>query len=230
MNKQGRLIGVGLGPGDPELITLKGLKALQTADVIFYPASKISETGQTSFSAKILNELQVDVECKPLLIPMTGKNRNEQYQNAFKIIQHEYDTGKTVVVVSEGDLLFYSTFGYLLKHAQNEGIECELIPGVPAFIAAGAVGAQAIVEGNQHFSVIARPKSLEEINAALKKNSRLVVMKMSVLDDWYTFLKNNQHSFFYIERVGTVEQFSTSDFNDLEYRKIPYFSLILFYD
>ena len=230
MKKQGRLIGVGLGPGDPELITVKGLKALQAADIVFYPASKIKESLQTSFSVKILDALKLKVPCRPLLIPMTGKNRKEHYLTAFKNIQKEYDAGKTVLVVSEGDLLFYSTFGYLLKLAQNEGIDCELIPGIPAFIAAGAEGQQAIVEGNQHLSVIARPESFEEISAALKKNSTLVVMKMSVLDDWYTFLKNNGRPFFYIERVGTKQQYSTADFNDLKSCKIPYFSIIIFYE
>jgi precorrin-2/cobalt-factor-2 C20-methyltransferase len=230
MNKLGKITGVGLGPGDPELITIKGLKALQAAEVIFYPASEISKMGQVSFSARILDALNLNVPCKPLLIPMSGKNREQNYSKAFVSIEQAYNSGQNVVVVSEGDLLFYSTFGYLLKIAQSKGIACDLIPGIPAFIAAGAEGNQAIVEGNQQFSVIARPKSYEEIEAGLKSNSTLVVMKMSVLNNWHAFLKECQRPFFYIERVGTAQQFSTSDFNELEFRKIPYFSLILFYD
>ncbi len=227
--KRAKLTGVGLGPGDPELITVKGLKALQSADVIFYPATDISEAGQVSFSARILDALNLNVPCEPLLIPMSGKKREQNYSNAFEIIEQAYNAEKNVVVVSEGDLLFYSTLGYLLRIANEKGIECQLIPGIPAFIAAGAEGSQAIVEGNQQFSVIARPKSFDEINAALKDNSTLVVMKMSVLDNWYSFLKECERPFFYIERVGTEQQFSSSDYNDLESRRIPYFSLILFY-
>lgn len=230
MNEHRKLTGVGLGPGDPELITVKGLKALQAADVVFYPATEISEKGQTSFSARILDGLNLEVPCEPLLIPMSGKNREQNYRNAFGSIEQAYNSGKNVVVVSEGDLLFYSTFGYLLKIANEKGFECQLIPGIPAFIAAGAEGSQAIVEGSSQFNVIARPKSFEEIEAGLKNNSTLVVMKMSVLNNWYKFLKESQQSFFYIERVGTAQQFSTTDFNDLKFRKIPYFSLILFYD
>lgn len=229
MNEKGKLTGVGLGPGDPELITVKGLKALQSADVIFYPATAISEAGQTSFSARILAALHIAIRCEPLLIPMSGKNRNEHYQNAFKLIREEYERGRNVVVVSEGDLLFYSTFAYLLAIAQQQGIHCELIPGIPAFIAAGAQGSRAIIEGNQRFSVLARPNDFNEIEAALQMNTTLVVMKISVLNDWFTYLKNCQRPFFYIERVGTAQQYSTSDFNDLEFRKIPYFSIILFY-
>nr|WP_321357615.1 precorrin-2 C(20)-methyltransferase [uncultured Draconibacterium sp.] len=230
MSKQGKLTGIGLGPGDPELITVKGLKALQAADMVFYPATNISEGGQVSFSARILDDLNLNVPCEPLLIPMSGKNREQNYSKAFEIIEQAYNSGKNVVVVSEGDLLFYSTFGYLLEIANKKGIECELIPGIPAFIAAGSEGQQAIVEGNQQFTVIARPKSFDEIKAALIDNSTLVVMKMSVLDNWHSFLKECHRPFFYIERVGTAQQFSTSDYKDLEFRRIPYFSLILFYD
>ncbi len=225
MIKTGKITGVGLGPGDPELITLKGYKALRAADVVFYP-----DTGKGSFSVRILDGLNLDMHCEPLFIPMSGKNREKNYRTAFEVIEKAYKEGKNVVVVSEGDLLFYSTFGYLLKIAREKGIDCELIPGIPAFVAAGSQGQQAIVEGSQRFSVIARPESFTQIEEALKENSTLVVMKMSVLDHWFDFLKNCQRPFFYIERVGTEQQYATSDYNDLEFRRIPYFSIILFYD
>ncbi|GAF02089.1 precorrin-2 C(20)-methyltransferase [Saccharicrinis fermentans] len=229
MNKQGKLTGVGLGPGEPELITVKGLRALQAADIIFYPATKVGGGNNVSFSARILDALELKVTCAPLYIPMSGKNRADNYQVAFDAIKKEYDAGRHVAVVSEGDLLFYSTFGYLLDLAKKEQMNYELIPGIPAFIAAGSQGVQAIVEGNQAFKVIARPDSFEQIEEALKENVTLVVMKMSVLKDWYLFLKNSSHAFFYIEKVGTDQQFSTTEDKDLECRTIPYFSLIVFY-
>ncbi len=230
MKKQGKLIGVGLGPGDPELITLKGLKALKNADVIFYPATDMSATNQISFSARILDALDLDTPCVPLHIPMSGKNRAENYKKAFDIIYKEYQAGKSVAVVSEGDLLFYSTFGYLLELAKEHQLEVELIPGIPAFIAAGSQAERAIVEGNKQFKVIARPGNFDEITIGLQNNATLVVMKISVLEDWYAFLKQCKRPFFYIERVGTEHQFSTTDIKDLAFRKIPYFSLIIFYE
>ena len=229
MNKKGKLIGVGLGPGDPELITVKGLKALQSADVVFYPATEISDSSNISFSARILDELDLNVACAPLLIPMSGKDRLENYKTAFSTIKAEYDQGKKVAVVSEGDLLFYSTFGYLLELAKEDGMEYELIPGIPAFIAAGSQGSQSIVEGNKEFKVIARPENFNQIEETLKGDTTLVVMKMSVLEGWHSFLKKCNRSFFFIERVGTGHQFSTSDYKELKHRKIPYFSLIIFY-
>ncbi|MCU4175306.1 precorrin-2 C(20)-methyltransferase [Carboxylicivirga sp. N1Y90] len=229
MPKQGILIGVGLGPGDPELITLKGLRALENADLIFYPASEINKGGAKSYSGEILQSLQLKVPTKPLLIPMTGKDRNVFYAKAFAQIVEELNNGKRVVVVSEGDLLFYSTFGYIFKLAQAAGLTSELIPGVPAFIAAGSEGYQPIVEGNTSLKVMARPQSYDDINTALETNSTLVVMKMSVLKDWHNYLEQCNRPFFYIEKAGTSEQFSTTKAEDLLNRQIPYFSLMIFY-
>ncbi|NOU61125.1 precorrin-2 C(20)-methyltransferase [Marinifilum caeruleilacunae] len=225
----GKLIGVGLGPGDPELITLKGLKALQDVDLIFYPASEVQKSKTTSFSLQILEQLNVDTNCLPLCIPMTGKNRDEHYQKAFEKIHSELQKGKDVAVVSEGDALFYSTFGYLLKLAQEADLDCDVIPGIPAFIASGAEGERPVTEGNQALKVIARPKDFKEIEEALNQKQTLVVMKMSVLDGWSDFLQQQNRSFFYIERVGTAQQYSTSDVKDLQMRTIPYFSLIIIY-
>lgn len=226
---KGKLVGVALGPGDPELITVKGLKALQTADIIFYPASTIKKSGNISFSENILKQLNVDVPSLPLCIPMTGKDREAIYLKAFQEIQLELDKGKLVAVVSEGDALFYSTFGYLLNLAQDAGVECQVIPGIPAFIASGAEGQRPITEGNQALKVLARPNSFEEIEAELREKQTLVVMKMSVLDNWFDFLKTQNRPFFYIERVGTSQQYSTTQVTDLELRDIPYFSLIIIY-
>ncbi len=229
--KQPTLTGVGLGPGDPEMITLKALRALNSADIIFYPAT-YSDDGQVqSWSLKILEQLEISTGCRPLVIPMTDKNREVNYQKAYGAIREELDKGKKVVVVNEGDVLFYSTFGYLLKLAKADGIQCEVISGVPAFIAAGSTGQCPIVEGSSGFNLIARPKSFEQITEMLQSGpgDTLVVMKMKVIHDWYGFLKQNQCRFLYVEKAGTPEQFATSDAEELREREIPYFSLIIFY-
>ncbi len=230
MYKKGKLTGVGIGPGDPELITVKGMKALESADVIFYPASKLEGKQEKSFSVQILAQLGLKVSCRPLLIPMNAKNRETNYQLAFEKIKTEVESGKKVVMVAEGDVLFYSTFGYILKLAETENIPCGLIPGIPAFIAAGSAGRRAIVEGANAFEVIARPESFQQIEHALRSNNKtVVVMKMSVLNGWGTFLQNCNREFLYAEGIGTSTQFLTTKIKDISEREIPYFSLITFY-
>ncbi len=229
MYKKGKLTGVGIGPGDPELITVKGMKALESADVIFYPASKLEGKQEKSFSVQILAQLGLKVSCRPLLIPMNAKNRETNYQLAFEKIKAEVESGKKVVMVAEGDLLFYSTFGYILKLAETENIPCDLIPGIPAFIAAGSAGKRAIVEGANAFEVIARPESFQQIEHALKTDRTVVVMKMSVLNGWDAFLQDCNREFLYAEGIGTSAQFLTTKVEDISDREIPYFSLITFY-
>ncbi len=228
MNK-GKFIGVGLGPGDPELITMKGYRALQAADIIFYPVTALEGGTENSWSAVILDKLELNKPCKPLLIPMKGRQREKYYSEAFIQIKATLEEGKNVAMVSEGDLLFYSTFGYIFKMAREEGISCQLIPGIPAFIAAGALGNQPLAERDQGLEVIARPESFEAMAEALNRRSTLVIMKISVLDGWHSFLKTCGRPFLYAERVGTEDEFFTTDAEELEFRRIPYFSLLIIY-
>jgi len=227
MNQKYPLIGVALGPGDPEMITVKGLKALKDADVIYYPASVIDGDRIVSFSKPILDAYNLEQECKPLCFPMTGKNREAIYQEAYETMKADVAKDKKVVIVNEGDLLFYSTFGYILALAKADGLLVEAISGIPAFVASGAASLVPIVEGDTTFTVIARPKSFDQIKAELEKNSAVVVMKMKVLKGWYDFLKSGDCSFSYIEKVGTAQQFVSHNIEDLHDRVIPYFALIL---
>jgi precorrin-2/cobalt-factor-2 C20-methyltransferase len=224
------LTGVGLGPGDPELITVKGLKALKQADVIFYPATSRDEGQIISYSKKILDYFSLEATCKPMLFPMKSKHRGDYYEIAYKAIRQDMQRGYRVAAVSEGDLLFYSTFGYLMKMAQADKLTCELIPGIPAFIHSAAIGQKPLLEDQEGLTVIARPHSFDQIQQSLSTGHTLVVMKMSLLrDNWPDFLAKCRNSFFYIEKAGTAEQFSTTLADDLINRPIPYFSLIIFY-
>jgi precorrin-2/cobalt-factor-2 C20-methyltransferase len=226
-----KLTGIGLGPGDPEMVTLKALKALRQADVIFYPATYSESENVKSFSLEILQQLDITTECRPLNIPMTDKNRDEIYRKAYQIIKESLEEGKEVAVVNEGDVFFYSTFGYLFKMAKADNVECCVISGIPAFIAAGSLGASPIVEGNSGLNLIARPKTFEQIYQKLQENpdDTLVVMKMKVLNDWYNFLKECSRPFLYVEKAGTTDEFVTSNVEDLKDREIPYFSVIIIY-
>jgi len=222
------LVGVGIGPGDPELISIKGLKALQQADVIYFPASSITNTQTLSYSQAIIADYQLNVPCKPLHFPMGGADRQQFYEEGWKTLRQDLELGLKVAVVSEGDLLFYSTFGYILRLAQADGFECQLVPGIPAFIHAASIFQMPLVDENRSIKVVARPESYEAIDKALIDNEVVVVMKMSVLKDWYNFLNTSNRPFFYVEKAGTADQFVTSDVNDLKNRAIPYFSLIIF--
>lgn len=225
-----QLTAVGIGPGDPELITVKGLKSLQEADVIFYPATYKQDEQIKSFSLSILQHYQLECMFKPMIIPMTGKNQHDNYKTAFEAIKLEIEAGKKVVVVSEGDLLFYSTFGYMLPFFKQDDITIELIPGIPAFIDAANKSNQALIEKEQKLSVLPKPSNYQEIKEHLQYNRTVVVMKMGSLNKWYDFIAENGYHFFYAEHLGTGKQFHTTELNKLKDRTFPYFSLIILYN
>lgn len=219
---------VGLGPGDPDLITVKGLKKLQEADVVYFPASKIEADNVKTFSGKILDAYNLKCELKPIHFPMTGKGRERIYDAAYNTLLEAAKT-KKVVIANEGDILFYSTYGYIQNRANRDGIKCETVPGIPAFVAASSAIQHPVVDGNKNFRVLARPSNFEEVKFALRNDSSVVIMKMKVLDGWYDFLKEMGRDFFYVEHVGCSDEYLTSNIEDLKDRKIPYFSMLIFY-
>ena len=229
INKTYPLTAVGIGPGDPDLISLKGYKALQNAGVVFYPVSAMGEKGEKSFSRKILDAYELAAELRPLHFPMNGRNRMEFYRKAYAQIRDEWVKGTRVAVVSEGDLLFYSTFGYLLELANADGVPCELVPGIPAFILGGAVAARSLVDGRQRFGILPGPKTFEQIGQQLQTNEVLVIMKPSIIKKgWDEFLKKCGRPFFYAEKLGTADQYTTTSAEAMCERKVPYFSVIIF--
>lgn len=217
-----------MGPGDPDLITVKGLRMLQMADIIFYPASKVEDNKVTSFSLPILQKLEVGAKCVPIHLPMKSDNRMHYYLEAYALIRSEYEKGLKVVVVSEGDILFYSTFGYLLRLGKQDRIPFYLIPGIPAFILGASEMGHPLVEGESTFSVVALPTSFDEITQKLANGESLVVMKPKALKGWHQYLKQCTRPFYYAENLGTPKQYTTTDADDILDREIPYFAVVIF--
>src|SRR3712207_5459028 len=135
---------VSLGPGDPELITVKGLKALQAADHIFCPETmnknSITSPG-TSRAATILHRLGIDTKCIiRFTVPMSRQRDKalSAYGNLLREIQRLHADGKKICVAAEGDAGFYASIHYVYEQLHKIGIPIEQIAGIPAFIAAGA--------------------------------------------------------------------------------------------
>ncbi len=230
MSSKGHITAVGLGPGEGDLITVKGMKALKAADVIFYPASSISEKGIRSFSLNILNQFELKAPLEPMYIPMNSDQREHHYYIAFEQIQSAYKENKNIAVVSEGDILFFSTFGYLWRHIQDAQLDCSIIPGIPAFIASGGLGNIPLVEGDNTISIIACPDKLEDLQSKLEFPGTYVVMKLSKLKEKEAFFRKLKVPFLYVEKAGTEQQFITSHVDEVLERPSTYFSLLIIYN
>lgn len=148
----GKLYGLGVGPGDPELITMKAVRLLKQADIVAVP-----DKGSGDKTA--LQIVRPYVEGKELLYcptPMIrDKARLDQcHDEIADTICNLLDAGKTVCFITLGDPTIYSTYIYVHKRVAARGYDAELIPGVPSFCAVAAKLGQSLCEGSQRLLIV----------------------------------------------------------------------------
>ncbi len=135
----GILYGVGVGPGDPELMTLKAVRLIRENDVIALPGSDPAETTAYKIAAGAVPEIE-DKELVSIPMPMTrDREELERYHRmGAKLIESYLEDGKNVVFLTLGDVTIYSSFAYLKRIVEEDGWQCEMINGIPSFCAAAA--------------------------------------------------------------------------------------------
>lgn len=231
MNKQGKIYGVSLGPGDPLLITVKGLQTLQQADKIYYPGSLLADGHTSSYSLQILQHYQLDdSKLHGMFLKMSDDRQaaEQTYAETFQLILADYNAGLQVAFVSEGDISFYSTFAYLLKHIHQHKLDLEIIAGVPAFILGAAEHQSSLAILNEKIAILPRMKDRDTLSRYLDEFETVVLIKVrSVLHEIRSLIQQTGLQMVYCERLGTAEQYITTELEDLEDREIPYFSLMI---
>ena len=223
---------VSLGPGDPELITVKGLKRLQQSDVIFCPATRTQGGAVYSRSADIVRALQIDAEkIKTFVLPMR-KERSETWKVYDQLAEDAarlYAEGLKVAIVAEGDAGFYTSIQYIYSKFEAKQIPIRRIAGIPAFIAAGATGGLHIVKQEERLVVIPGNAEPDELMRYLKDNYTIVIMKLSACIEavHQCIDRCPEANFHYFENIGTENEYYTSDPVRIRQTKFPYFSLII---
>jgi len=234
MTELPELIAVGVGPGDPELITLKGLRAIQSADVIFTP---LSREGDASIALQIATPW-IDQERQRLVslpLPMTrdaGQLR-PAWQAAAATIQQELTGRQRGVYLLLGDPLLYGTFSYLWRELHTAAnITVKIIPGITSFAAAAAAGGLPLTMADERLIVL--PASYETDTLTLQRLltdfSTVVLMKAgTALPAIVTALQqlNLLDHALYAERVGLEGEFITRDLRTLDLQHRPYLSLVI---
>ncbi|MFI3281947.1 MAG: precorrin-2 C(20)-methyltransferase [Rikenellaceae bacterium] len=224
---------VSLGPGDPELITIKGFKALQTAEIILTPAT-ITRSGEFSSRAKdIVTNLGIEtakIEC--FNVPMS-RNREATLTAYHDVATKAMELsmgGKKVAITAEGDAGFYSSAQYIEENIWAAGGKTIRIAGVPAFVDCARLAQTHIVNQDSSFEVIAHVESPEQLQHAMHQDKSIVLMKIS---QWEESIKNviresHNHTFHYVESCGVEgKEFYTSQKEDILERKFPYFAIII---
>lgn len=230
-NKQGSIVSVSLGPGEPGLITVKALSQLREADTIYYPGTIGSQGRVTSVALDILRAYDLPEErLRGMLVPMSRSREAAEasYGANYAAMEADVRAGRRVAVVSVGDGGFYSTASAIIGRARDNGLDCSMTPGIPAFIAAGSAAGMPLALQDDSVLVLAQIDSIAELEQAVSKHSTVVVMKLSTIrDEVVAFLERYAQPFLYAEKVGMAGQFVTMEIEALRGRNIPYFSLLV---
>ncbi|WP_028571071.1 precorrin-2 C(20)-methyltransferase [Desulfonatronum lacustre] len=177
--QNGILYGIGVGPGDPGLITLAAVKALSEVDVVFAPASTKNDF---SVALDIIRpHLRADVEIRRLDFPMTRDDavRNTARGRNAEAVLECLHGGRHAAFITLGDPLIYSTFGHLLRElrARDGQAEVRIIPGVTSFQAAAARLEQTLVEGDESLVVATGNSDIDRLAKLLDVADAAVILK-----------------------------------------------------
>ena len=223
---------ISLGPGDPELITLKGWKALQAADIVFCPETAGRDGQRTSRAADIVRRLDVgDNHIRRFLLPMSKRREAalEAYDGVYAQARALQDEGVRVCIVAEGDAGFYSSVHYVFERLQADGRAVEHVAGIPAFIAAGALAGLHTASQEQRLTVLPGTETAQELERLVGDGGTVVVMKLSqCADEVHRCIRlHPEYTYHYFENVGTPAEFYTCDSATVVARHFPYFSLMI---
>jgi precorrin-2/cobalt-factor-2 C20-methyltransferase len=235
MNEVGKLIGVGVGPGDPDLLTLKAVQALKCADVVAH----FAKAGNVSNARAIVAQfLPPNVWELPLLYPVTTEKptSGSEYRSAIQgffddaasAVAAHLDAGRSVAVLSEGDPLFFGSYMHLhvrlMKHYPTD-----VIPGVTAMSGCWSAAGLPIAQGDDVLTVVPATLDEEELIRRFQQNDPTVVMKVGrnlpkVRRALVAADRLNHAT--YIER-GTTDQEKIMPFVDKANDAAPYFAIVL---
>lgn len=230
--KIGTLYGISVGTGDPELITVKGLKILQTAKVVAFPAGI---SGKLGIAQQIVAPwISLHQQQIALNFPYVQERAilESAWQNAAEQVWQYLKQGVDVAFVCEGDVSFYSTFSYLAQTLQNIHPESlvQSIPGVCSPMAASSTLGLPLTVGAERLVVLPAIYQLKELEAVLDWAEVVVLMKVaSVYEQVWQIL--NQRNLLersrVVERATLPEMIIYDGLRDRPNLKLPYFSILI---
>ena len=171
----GKLYGIGVGPGDPELLTLKAVRIIRESEVIAVPGTVKEE----SVAYKIVKQAVPELDEKEIIavpMPMTKDKAllEESHEKGAKMVEEILDSGRNVAFLTLGDPTVYATYIYIHKRVEKAGYDTEIISGITSFCAVAARLNIGLVEKAEPLHVI--PASYQ-IEGALKLPGTKVLMK-----------------------------------------------------
>lgn len=171
----GILYGVGVGPGDPELMTLKAVRLIQENEIIAVPGAEPKETVAYKIAVQAAPEL-AEKELLPVYMPMTHDpvQLKENHQKGAKLVEACLDKGQNVIFLTLGDPSIYSTFSYIQEIVEADGYETRLVSGITSFCAAAARLNIPLTEWNEQLHIL---PAVHRLDSTLSESGNYVLMK-----------------------------------------------------
>lgn len=229
---KGKIFGIGVGPGDPELLTLKAYRILKEVDVLCIPKSR---EDKDSLALSIVSQaVDREFEVLELLFPMTHDKAvlKEHWDKATESMVQKAREGKSLAFVTIGDAMFYSTYAYVLERVKRQypDVEMETVPGITAFAACSSFINEPLTEAHEKLAVIPAVYSIDAIRTALENNENVVLMKVNKLYDEVVGLLREMNLLgkaVYISRCGYPDQYYTTDVESLVGKEKDYMSIMI---
>lgn len=186
MSNLGILYGLGVGPGDPELITVKAFRVIQESPVIAYP-KKLK--GSKSYAHRIV-DVYINPEEKDMLglvFPMTKDEAvlEREWTNSVELVYGKLKEGKDVAFVTEGDPLLYSTFIHMMKLMQDThpDVEIRTVPGISSFNGSASRLGIALADGDDRVAIVPAHDNYEAMREAIESHDAVVFIKVAKVID-----------------------------------------------
>ncbi|MBS4730468.1 precorrin-2 C(20)-methyltransferase [Mycobacterium sp. SM1] len=235
MTKRGTLFGVGLGPGDPELVTVKAARVIGDADVVAYHSARHGRSIARAIAAPYLRPGHIE---EHLIYPVTTEATDHPggyagaledfYAEATERIAAHLEAGRDVALLAEGDPLFYSSYMHLHTRL-TQRFDAVIVPGVTSVSAAAAAIATPLVAGDQVLSVLPGTLGLAELTHRLADTDAAVVLKLGrsypAVREALS-LSGRLGEAVYVEQASTPGQ-RVSPAAEVDATNVPYFSLAL---
>ena len=216
----GTFYAIGVGPGDPELLTLKAVKRLQQAAIIYVPTSRLSRQSWLADAVKAHASVGSETRSVEFSLGVDAKQRQKHWETVATEIIAELQQGRDVAVVTLGDPLLYSTNIYLLRALREQWAEIaiEVVPGVSAYSHVAALTEFAVGEGENSVTILPTVMERSALRDAVRKGGTLVLMKIGkrlpqILDllDEFDLLEQSV----FVARAGLPDQRIEIDLNKL---------------
>lgn len=201
----GILYGVGVGPGDPELMTVKSVRLIKENDIIALPGNEPEETVAYKIAVAAVPEL-AEKQLIPVYMPMTHDKKEQRkcHEEGAKKLETYLKNGKNVVFLTLGDSAIYSTFTYIQQIVEEDGFQTQLVSGIPSFCAAAARVNRPLAIWNEQIHIF---PAIHNLSEELPESGTCVLMKSgSRMNQVKEIIKNSGRDAMMVENCGTEKE------------------------